>query len=311
MKRTILVVVFVFMTLAMTLYPACATTQTTTYNPSVPAGLNSINLPDISLNGFVYLNQGQTFTVPGGTVSGIKYDIGIDSASVFFGPDEDSIGGTLTVGTGTDIKTILSAMETQTEVWAASKANNLHVSLNTTDWDKSLQGVLTDNKTVPALKAYPDIYQTFSYFPASPPEKPLAGGFINLTGGLSDSITKMDSNIGTVLQAIKAVNINDVNFILYGPKVTKLPIQLDESTLTDYSLLLVGKSGFSATLLNISFDTILKNAGITRTDSNGLTAYSYSANGIPVLVSRKDNIIYAALASNQDAAYSLLSSAVK
>jgi hypothetical protein len=311
MKKIVLNAIFVCLALTVIVYPACTPTQTTANNPSLPPGLTSINLPDISLNGFVYVNQGQTFILPGGTVPGIEHDFGLNSASVFLGPDEDSVGGMLTVASGNDVKAILAAIGKQTDIWAASSGNNIFVSLSKTDWDKSLQGTLTGNKTVPALTAYADAFQTLSYFPSNPPEKPLAGGFLDIRGELSASFAGVDSNINTVIQAIKAVNINVTDFILYGPNITKVPAKLDETVFNDYNVLLVGKSGFSTALLNVSFDTLIRNAGLAKIDLNGVTAYSCDADGMQVFIARKGDIIYAALASSESAASTLLLSAVK
>ena len=288
----------------------CSATGTS--SPLLPAGFADATVPDVTLGGYVYVNQSSPIVVtPDFAQIGLD-KVSIDSAQAWAGPDADSYGGVVDFNSQADAAKVVKLVNSaKLLLWTMNNGKLIYaVNSATGEWNTSLQNAITRQQMVSAATKYPEVKADFMSFPSSPPLQPFAAGFIDLNSTLAESVAKkLNVSLASYLSALKTAGISRVCFVGYGAQAVAVS---SKSLTTEYfnslqlSGLALGRSAYPDLVIAAAFEKAMTDAGFTKSTVNNVDMYSYSPSGINVLVAHKGSIIYAAVSQSKEMAQKLL-----
>lgn len=283
--------------------------------PLLPRGFNSAAIPDIDMEGYIYLNQSTPVTVSANVLPGTSTGFGVDSASIWLGPGIKGAGGVVELTDMTAAQSLAQQISsTDKNLWTNIKGKTLYLTSGSGDWTASLQSAITGQNMTALGDKYPDIQENFNHFPANPPAKPVAAGFLRLDGKLIESIGS-EANIpfADIAPVLQSARINSISFVLYGQSAIEITESSGEDFLQELGLgaIIVGRSGYPSFLIGFFFDRAAQGAGLEKDAVEDINIYSYPVAGMTVLVAREGDILYGAIAQSRQIAEQLLLSALQ
>ncbi|MBI4285871.1 MAG: hypothetical protein HY670_08265 [Chloroflexi bacterium] len=278
--------------------------------PLLPKGFADAQIPDVSIEGYVYANQAAPLTVPGGTLEGVTSPISVESGSLWLGPNVEAIGGAIAFAQASEAQSAADQVSKVPDVWALARGQTLYLGASAGEWAASLRDAVNRQAMVAPAEKFPNVWEDFSRFPGKPPAKPVAAGFLDLTGRLVESLSSTEV-VADVVPALRAGNIRYANFVIYGQGIRELPAEIQEGFLEKLglSMLIVGRSGYPSLLLALFFGGAMQGAGLKAEKFDNVDVYTYKTDGLAAVVARQGSHIYVALAPSQTLAGQLILSA--
>ena len=294
-------------------------------NPALPLGFETAPLPDVALNGYLYLD--------GSHLSGIKLvdlipdftpppdlsgEISLKRLSVWLGTGIDSLG----IGVEfTDRKTAelieaaLQAANIQTRHYL--QHDTIYVVKGRGEWAEALFSALREARFVRMSDTYVVPWKLLRLLPGDPPAKPIAAGFGVLNPLLLERMERdVDANVVLVRSIMSTARARNLAFALYpGRPLQGLP-SLNDTFLTETELsgIMVTRSSYPGFLVSFIFGRVGTPSGLTRVSlsdgSEDLFHFSPSQ-GSHFMIKNRGNIFTISLASNKEAAEDLIKSSPK
>ena len=283
----------------------------------LPQGFGADLLPDVDIQGYMYVNQEAHLSGSAPLAPGLPAGMGVDSASLWFGPSTGAMGATLDMRRESEAQALASLRNVgDSPVWALAIVQRVFLAAGSGAWSESLKGALFTQRMSLLAAKYPVIWGDFAYFPARPPARPVGGGFLRIDGALMGSIAAaLKFPIASFTQPLQTAGISYVTYLLYSDLPVQLPDRIDSELLSKSGVrvLIAGHSGFPPILFGFGFDTFVQQAGLSKTTVRGADMYTYPAPapGIEVVVGRKENLVYFAIAQTRELAEGLLLSALE
>lgn len=280
--------------------------------PLLPSDFTNTPVPDVNLDGYIYLNQGNPITILPDFLAPNIHQISVESAQLWLGSDANSIGGAVSFQNQADAQLISQLIKSyKAPVWSLTNSKVIYaVNNDSLQWTSSLKNALSQHQMASVTGKYPEVANDFAYFPAEPPSKPFVAGFINLDSNLAESIgTSFGLSLHEYTTALKSAKISRVNFIVYSAQ----PITISSKTLNEayinslqLGILAVGHSAYPSIALSAFFDKAMSDAGFTKQTVSNIDLYEYPLAGVKVLVAHKGNVIYAAASRTKELTEKLL-----
>lgn len=280
--------------------------------PLLPSGFADVTVPDVTLGGYVYLNQSVPIEItPDFTPVGLD-KVSVDSMQVWAGADADSYGGLIDFQNQADAAKVVKLINSvKLPAWTMNNGKIIYAVNSTAGtWNTALKDAITRQKMVSAATKYPEIKTDFTCFPANPPLKPFAAGFLDLNSTLAESVAnKLHISLSNYMSALKMAGISRICFVGYGAQAIEVSskyLTLEYFNSLQLSAIVMGRSSYPDLVIAAAFEKAMIEAGFNKTTVNNVDIYAYSPTGINVLVAHKGNIIYAAVSQSNNNAQNLL-----
>ncbi len=280
--------------------------------PLLPPDFTNTPVPDVDLDGYIYLSQGNPINIlPDFLVANIP-QISVESAQLWLGPDVNSVGGAVSFQNQADAQLISQLISSyKARVYSLTIGKVMYVvNDSASQWSSSLKNALSQQQMVSVMGRYPEVASDFAYFPAMPPSKPIAAGFISVDSDLAESIgNSFGLSLREYTTALKSAKISRISFVVYSTQ----PIMISSKKLNyayinslQLAILAVGRSAYPGIALSAFFDKAMSDAGFTKRTINNVDLYEYPITGVTLLVARKGSVIYAAASQTKKLTEKLL-----
>ncbi len=274
----------------------------------LPDGLSSAMVPDMPLDGYLYVRQSQP-TVIAGAFLGLSFDPAIQSIEAWIVPSDaaESFGAVLTFVTRQDAEAIFRIIPDQTDLWKTLAGNNIYVVWGTGSGAEGLKKAVNDNHFVSLKESDSDAWNLIGRFPGTPDVKPSAVGFVRVEDRLIDFAQK-NSPAGSnesVVSAIKLAKISIAVAAFYSTGVLKITDLLSPSSLKEAGAggILIAKSDYPGFVISSALGQASSRVKIEKTDIDGKTAYYTSVDApagekVHVFFNNSGQYIYASGAAD-------------
>jgi hypothetical protein len=285
--------------------------------PLLPQGFDIAVLPDVDIQGYVYVNQQAQLSISAPLLPGSTAGVGVDSAGVWFGSSIEVCGAALDMRRESEAQLVAGLRSLGSwPLWAFATGRRVFLAAGSGVWTENLKATLFNQRMKTLVSKYPVIWGDFAYFPGSPPVKPVGGGFLRIDGELIGSLgSALSFPVASFTQPLQAEGISYVTYLLYADQPIVLPEKIDSSLLgkTGLRVLAVGHSGYPSLLFGLGFDSFVQQSGLSKTTVGGVDIYAYPtlAPGIEMLLGREENVVYFSIASTREMAEGLLLSALE
>ncbi len=290
-------------------------------NPSLPAGFEQDPLPDVNLNGYVYLKPPAPIALPLSRLLRGKavppqwpQEVKVTRWTVYVGPQPDLFGMMFEVESRLDAARITSLLEqdTESQFRYTVKDNKVFLTHGEGEWVESLEASIREDRYTTLKARYPKVWDVVQLLPESPPNPPLAAGFGILDEGF---ISAMDQQYGNLTQDVgkfvQSARLDKAAFALYAEHTPTRLGDFDQSFLEDMGLtsLVTTKAGFPGFLVGFFFRSAISQAGFQQVDLGGTNAY-YTLVGdrFHVVLRNAGNTFFVALSPERERAEALLRS---
>ena len=283
-----LVAVFLSIIMLVICFPGCDTPNDTDL-PLLPYGLLQLIIPELRA----------------------------DTAQIWLGSDVSLVGGSVNFTNESDASKIFALIDTlPISIWKLQNGKTIYAASDEpSSWLETLKTALSQQKMINPAARYPEAVTDFYYFPSSPPDKPFAAGFIDLSTRLATSIGEnFGLSLEDYLSALKSARISSLALVAYSAKTfTPLPTDISETYINNLQLSLLGvaRSAYPSVVLSLFFDKAMTDGGFTKYNAADVTIYDLKIENITILVARLGSVIYAAAAQDRGNAERLLLSCLR
>lgn len=134
--------------------------------PILPPNFVSTPVPDVKLDGYIYLNQGSPITISPDILPTNIHQISIESAQLWLGPDANSIGGAVSFQNKADAQLISQLIKSsEAPVWSLVDDKVIYaVNNDSGQWTFSLKNALSQRQLASVTGKYPEIADDFAFF---------------------------------------------------------------------------------------------------------------------------------------------------
>mgnify|MGYP001584498422 CR=1 FL=1 len=279
--------------------------------PELTEGLAAAMVPDMPLDGYLFVRQNQP-TILQGKLLNLPNNISIQSVEIWMLPSESSeiIGAVVTFPSAQDAESLFSLIPNQNELWKYLAANNIFFVMGSGSHAEEVKKAITARQFVSLSKAASDAWGLMQRFPGQPASKPLAVGFVRMEDRLFNFIREMsqkgkqpfDEN---ALSAFKMAKIEMAAVAVYSNKVLQVTDLLSPNNLKEGGLggILIAKSSYPGFAISAALGPIASKVSLEKTDIDGKSAY-YRAIDAPggekvhLVFNNSGQYIYATAAAN-------------
>ncbi|MDO8636524.1 MAG: hypothetical protein Q7R34_09830 [Dehalococcoidia bacterium] len=296
--------------LIILLFTAC-TGPKAVKSPELPEGIAAAMVPDMQLDGYFFIRQGQPTQLPAKLLN-LPADIAIQSVEIWVLPTESSeiIGAVVTFPSAQDAEIASSLVPVQNELWQYLAGNNLFFVLGTGSVAEDVKKAITARQFVSLSKVASDAWDLMQRLPGQPASKPLAVGFIRLEDRLFNFIKEtvkkgkgsFDEN---ALSAFKAARIEVATVAVYSNKVLQVTDILFPNNLKEGGVggILIAKSAYPGFAISAALGPLASQLALEKTDIDGKSAYykAVDASGgekVHLIFNNSGQYLYATAAAN-------------
>mgnify|MGYP001575252367 CR=1 FL=1 len=285
--------------------------------PELTEGLAAAMVPNMPLDGYLFVRQSQPIIVPltllgapaGVPIPGLPSGITIQSVEIWILPNESTeiIGAVVTFPSAQDASNLFSLIPNRNELWKYLAANNIFFVMGSGSGAEALKNAITARQFVSLATAAPDAWDLMQRFPGQPATKPLAVGFVRMEDRLFAFIQKYAKgsfNEGTV-SALKMAKVEMAAVAMYSNKVLQATDLLSPANLKNAGLggIMIAKSSYPGFAISAALGPLASRLSLDKTDIDGKSAY-YRAMDVPggekvhLLFNNSGQYIYAAASAN-------------
>lgn len=251
----------------------------------LPDGMGSAMVPDVPLDGYLYMRQSQP-TIISGAFLGLSFDPAIQSVEVWIVPSDaaESFGTVLTFVTRRDAEALFAIIPGRSDLWKMLAGSNIYLVWGTGSGAEGLKRAVKDKHFVLLKEADKDAWNLIRRLPGKPDIKPSAVGFVRTEDRLIDFAQK-NSPVGSnesVASAIKLAKIKIAAAAFYSTRVLKIADLLSPSSLKEAGAggILIAKSAYPGFVISSVLGPASSMLKIEKTDVDGKTAYYTSVKGL-------------------------------
>ena len=315
--------------LALTLFTtaACSPALVKT-TPKLPPGFLDAPVPAGDLSAYLYVSQESPVTMPLGLFGEVLPDLrasglsgpvpaeaSVERLAVWMGPGLDLFGGRIVFGEEWSAEVSEGLMSGRDEVTSWRESRQLNLVRGTGEWADAMTAALRSGDASPFEDAYPDMWELMCLLPESPPEKPVAAGFVRVSGGILDPlVARAGLDLEGVAQALGAIHVTDIAFAGYSDVGLALP----EEVTPDYfkeagvSAVFVARSGYPGFLLSFFLGTFADRVGLEKGSlANGQEVLSRELEDVHLVAKSLGNTLFLTLAPTREKAEALMSSVLE
>lgn len=294
--------------LLLSLLPSGCTRQKPVVAPLLPPGFEQSRVPDVDLDGFLYVAQDSPFVLPW----------------VDIYPPMEELLVCLSPTASTEATWIKASFESPSQaesayqeivdsenVWKLNRQSDLFVIHSEGFTAEPLVRAINQNDFVIFKKAYRDVWELLNHLPANPPGEAVAAGFLKPNDNFRNwllSLLKDEQPISTFAEILDKVKIETIAIGLYSQADLNLIGKggLEDSGL---SILLVGKSSYPGFVVSI-ISQVLSWIGMTEDRIDGEKVYSTTFDNIHLVLKNVGSHVYLSIAPSSGDAKELLGSAI-
>ncbi len=296
-------------------------------NPALPEGFKAAPLPDVPLNGYLYLDGSHFLGVklkdlfPDYTPPvELSQDIGVTSLAVWVGPSVDAVGiGVRLANSELGLLIEEELEEASLQVRHFRRQGILYIVKGSGEWAEALYSSLKEERFVNMAEAYPKPWELMNGLPEAPLGHPVVAGFGVLDSQLLDRLERdVAANGGLLRNLMGAARLRHLAFALYSEGPLEGVPALDGSFLvgTGLSGVMVTRSSYPSFLVSLLFGNIASRSGLTKVaveKPEGVEElfYLYLTGGTHFMVKNRGNVFSISLAPQKKTAEELIKSALK
>ncbi|MBI2873383.1 MAG: hypothetical protein HYY00_09385 [Chloroflexi bacterium] len=255
---------------------ACAE-QARSGSPALPPGFTDTPLPQVDVNGYVYVAQGspllvsaQSFGSQAPQESDRDLSVKASRLMAWLGPSADLFGGRAQFATSDDSELVLKRLTQEgaqdQRVWAQQQGDSVLLVKGAGDWATSLKEALLNNTNSTLKEKYPEVWELMELLPENPPNPPVAAGFLRELPTLVESLA---GNRGLEIQGLQSalsfVKVESAAFAAYSQPMETLPaaeLTAEELKQTGVGAVIVTKAGYPGFVVNMMLGSFASRAGL-------------------------------------------------
>ena len=315
----------VALALLMAATAACAS-AVTAGNGLLPAGMDQARVPQVELNGFVFLSASPGVAVStsrfvrsegdAGLPADVPTRVDVVGATLIAGTSPEEMGGTLTFATPQDAETawqVFEAKKLGEENWGILLSPRMHAVRGKGSWATSVRRALESDDLVPLPTHDPEAWALVTNLPAKPPSAPIAAGVVRLDDRLIEDVGREAGfPLSDVADALGLAGVDAIAFGLYSD----LPSDAIESIDRDFlkqsgsAALFVSHSSYHGAILSLVMRAGSGLSGMEEVQIGDTTARYRKIGDLHLVAKTEGSFIYAAVAGTRDDAEELILSAI-
>lgn len=242
--------------------------------------------------------------------------VGIDSATIVLGTLLDDFGGLLNFSSGDDAQAAWSLFEDkalQDNVWGKSVGDGIALAQGSDDWIQAFRSAYESDQMT-ALNEFDEFsWNLITNLPEDPTSRPIAAGAMTLSTGLLETLGgKAGISLDGIGNAFGFVRVDTVGFGVYSDRQISVAARIDERYLieSDASVLFVSQSSYPGGLVAFLLSVVGGRSGMELIDLGDTNARHRQIENLHVVIKNKGSLVFASVASSQEAAEDLLLSAL-
>lgn len=279
-------------------------------SPALPPGFLDARLPDVPLNGYLYVAQTQPTAFDLSTLidgAGLPAFRG-RSLAAWVGPDPRACGLDFaqTADSG-----LMMATGQGSEYEGFGIGADYYVLKGHTDWTGGLKAAVTGGRFVDVRRAYPDAWRLLQELPASPRDMPIAAGFGRLDREFVDGLQGVLPGLGRdIANYVSALRARDIAFAAYAAApVEQVAFSSDSLERDGLGAVLAVRSRYPGFLVSLAFGRAAGSAGMDKRTVGGIEVRHATVQGAHVLVKDSGSLFLVAVSADETMAERLIVSA--
>ena len=311
----------------MSIGVACATGIPADRNPALPVGFKEAPLPDVPINGYLYLSVEKPLTASIADLipdfeppPGVSGEVEVNSLVVWVSPNPRSFGMVFDLGNEEQARVVEMALSARKDLeFRYFRRGALLYTIHGSDeWTRALEDAIDKDSYVSLETAYPDVNLLFNLLPEEPGLIPVASGF----GRLDEVfLTNLEGLTGTGLSSLKSfisgAKAENVVVAMYAKEPLSRLKELNEQFFQDMGLgaVLATHSSYPGFLVSLVFKNVASGVGLQNISldgsSGGEQAYYFSpGRDVQAIVKNNGSNFYIALSLQREEAEQLMLAAL-
>ena len=299
-----LAVVLSIVTLSLMALTGCADSSDSR-TPSLPEDFLNAHIPSIKFGVYYYANPGYPFKVQFPVVEEqLPANVGITKIAYAIHSDAQSRAIQIQfqesgVAVATELLLrIAKGLNTEGEFSLGvikREAKNLSVVLRDVTQTGELNQAYISRSSETIKESHPEIWSSLLLLPSNPPAKPIAAGFVQNIGQVSEGfLAEQDLSFINISGPIGLARIKNIAFAIYSNNSEYLSTSMNLTALApDTGVVIVGKSDYPGLLVSLVSGILARRAGFEETLIKGEKAYYRKLNDTTHLVLVNfDNVFY-------------------
>ena len=293
--------------------------------PLLPPGFDDGYLPDVDLDGYVYVNQqkslrlsmewfyGEAIASPSALGTQATSEADVERVTVMMGPSVDNFGVVVEFSLEEGANTASRLLQENADVWSSQRDKSLSLVRGEGVWPQSLKEAMDGNRRVALGDRYPKVWELLSILPENPPTPPIAAGFLRIEKSILEAIgTKGNIGLGNASQVIGLMKARNIAFAVYAENPVHIPEKVDETFFEELRIgaVFVSQSGYPGFIVSTALNFLGGRAGLAKTTIGDTSVRYMTIQDIHLFVKNQESIIYAALAPDKAQAEALMLSAL-
>ena len=304
---------------AMAALLGCSVTAKTG-DPALPPGFEERGIPDVDVNGLVYVSTGHTLLVSLGAfgdVDDAKGAAAVSIESVVREPEREYAGRIEFADEATAQAVAELALEAAGDAaarWVQVERRFVSIGRSDVAWGDDIRAAWAGDKRVPLADRYPEVWDTLRLLPEAPPSPPVAVGFgRNVAAVLDSTLDATGVSLPGLSSAFALVRADVAVFAAYAEGLPELPEQITRELLRDSNvgIIAVAEAGYPGFVVSFLFDLFVERAGLAEVDVGDTTAhYRAIDDDLHLMVKAYGSSIFLTLASSKPGAEDLVRAVV-
>ena len=288
--------------------------------PALPTGFQEAGIPDIDLNGYVFVTQESPLSIPLralGTARelppGAPEVAGIHRLLAWLGPTVDDFGGLIEfteedAAAFADLR-LAETPRSDTSLWYQRSGSTVRLVRSTGQWAEEARQALREQRTVPLAVRYPNAWETLRLLPEDPPARPVAAGFIRHAPELVQFLMDREGiQARGISSAMGFVRIGTIAFAVYSDQPLELPPEVTEGYLKslDVGAVVAARAGYPGFVVSFLFGSFAGRAGLDKVEVAGETVRYRTIDELHLFVKSFGTAVYFTVSPNREQAESLM-----
>jgi hypothetical protein len=270
---------------------------------ALPIAMRDAPVPPVDASAYVYIRPpgNATFTSEVLGVDGLT----LDSADVLLGEGQDGVAARFITSARGDA----GANSDIADHWIDLDATSLRFGPDS-PWGQEVGRAWSLHATKSYAQHFSGSWTDLQMMPESPPEPPIAAGFVRNFGPLLENlVNEIGVSVPNLADGLSLVRINRISFVAYSDNFPRLPASVGPDVLRDLdvSILAVADSSYPSAVVGQVFDGFVSSLGLSRIAIAETVAHHRQlSDGIHVIVLRDDATLFFGIAPRLDRAMALV-----
>ena len=304
---------------ALAVLIGCSATAKTG-DPALPPGFEERGIPDVDVNGLVYLSAGHNVLVPLGAFGNVDAvtDAAVVSIESVVREPERAYARRVEFADEATAQRVaelaLRAAGDKAARWVRVEGRFVSIGRSDVAWGDDVRAAWAADQRVPLADRYPDVWDTLRLLPEEPPSPPVAVGFGRNVADLLDPVLGATGvSLPGLSSALALVRADVAVFAAYAEGLSALPEQVTGHLLRDSNvgIIAVAEAGYPGFVVGFLFDRFVERAGLAEVGVGDTTAhYRAIDDDLHLMVKAYGSSIFLALAPTKLGAEDLVKAVV-